>query len=427
MRSDLVVKVENLSKRYKIFDGPAFRFLGQLFPNLIKPTSVVNAVNNVSFELNRGEVLGIIGRNGSGKSTLLQMLCGTVAPSSGEVVCNGKIGALLELGSGFNPELTGIENINLNASILGVSKRNPRELIDRVAEFAGIGDYIYQPVKLYSSGMALRLAFAVHSQLNPDLLIIDEALAVGDASFQSKCFAKLQELKDSGAAIILVTHSAEQIVSHCNRAIFLDAGRMKCLGDPRQVVLEYVSSFTDTTILDADKRSLPTVVSGVSNSQSDDHLKKNPLYNPSEYRWGNGEAKIIDCKMMILDTKEENPNFFSFGQTVKVSIRIKTTINLNNYVIGFTVKTVEGLTVYGSNNSNSGVEDQKIDANGERSFDLTFKVFLAPGDYFLSLGIVSNQFGELVPLDRRYDVIHFKVQNRANTYGFADLDLKFLD
>jgi lipopolysaccharide transport system ATP-binding protein len=218
MSSEVAIKVQNLSKCYEIYDKPRDRLLQMLSRGKKKYCREFWALRDVSFEIRKGETVGIVGRNGSGKSTLLQILCGTLNPTSGTVETHGRIAALLELGSGFNPEFTGRENVYLNASILGLSKEEIDARYDAIIEFADIGDFINQPVKTYSSGMLVRLAFSVQAQVEPDILIVDEALAVGDAKFQARCFDRLKKLKENGTSILLVTHSSEQIVTHCDHA-----------------------------------------------------------------------------------------------------------------------------------------------------------------------------------------------------------------
>lgn len=224
MSSEIAIRVESLSKCYQIYDQPRDRLKQFVLPRLkrlagLPPKQYYHefwALKDVSFEVKKGETVGIIGRNGSGKSTLLQMICGTLSPTSGSVTTHGRIAALLELGSGFNPEFTGRENVYMNASVLGLTKDEIDARFDEIAAFADIGEFIEQPVKIYSSGMMVRLAFAVQAQVEPNIMIVDEALAVGDAKFQAKCFERLKKLKESGTSILLVTHSTEQIVTHCS-------------------------------------------------------------------------------------------------------------------------------------------------------------------------------------------------------------------
>ncbi|WP_191964725.1 ABC transporter ATP-binding protein [Synechococcus sp. RSCCF101] len=229
------VAVEALSKGYRIYNHPRDRLLQGLLPGGRRRYREFWALRNVQFRLGRGRTLGVVGRNGSGKSTLLQLICGTLTPSAGTVHTSGRIGALLELGSGFDPDFTGLENIFINGTLLGMSRQEIEARLEAIIAFADIGDFIHQPVKTYSSGMAVRLAFSVQANTDPEVLVVDEALAVGDELFQRKCYARLEQLKASGTSILLVTHSCPQIVNHCDLALLLHRGRQRLLGDPKEV------------------------------------------------------------------------------------------------------------------------------------------------------------------------------------------------
>ncbi|QPN60958.1 ABC transporter ATP-binding protein [Synechococcus sp. CBW1002] len=233
------VLVEGISKCYHIYNHPRDRLLQAFWGDRRRLYQPFWALQEVSFRLARGQTLGVVGRNGSGKSTLLQLLCGTLTPTSGRVRVRGRLGALLELGSGFNPEFSGLENVYLNASVLGLSRAETEQRLDRILAFADIGPFIDQPVKTYSSGMAVRLAFAVQAHVDPDVLVVDEALAVGDELFQKKCYAHLERLKENGTAVLLVTHSCPQIVQHCDRALLLHKGRARLLEEPARVTVLY--------------------------------------------------------------------------------------------------------------------------------------------------------------------------------------------
>ncbi|MCG2784162.1 MAG: ABC transporter ATP-binding protein, partial [Anaerolineae bacterium] len=245
--NDLAIKVTNLNKCYNIYDKPINRLKQSIVPkvlNILKQPPRVYyrefwALRDINLYIKKGETIGIIGRNGSGKSTLLQLICGTLTPTSGSIETHGRITALLELGSGFNPEFTGRENVFLNGAILGLSQDEIEARFDAIAKFADIGEFIEQPVKFYSSGMTVRLAFAVQAMVDPDILIVDEALAVGDERFQRKCFRRLEELKEDGTSIIFVSHSGDQIKELCNKALLLEQGQRIILSDPLTVIRAY--------------------------------------------------------------------------------------------------------------------------------------------------------------------------------------------
>src|SRR5689334_10087247 len=245
--SNIVIQVKDLSKCYHIYSRPQDRLKQSVMPRLQQlvgrtPNRYFRefwALREVSFEVNKGETIGVIGRNGSGKSTLLQLICGTLTPTSGTVTTKGRIAALLELGSGFNPEFSGRENVYLNGAILGLSKEEVDSRFHDIAGFADIGEFIEQPVKMYSSGMIVRLAFAVQAMVDPDILVVDEALAVGDEKFQRKCFARIEELKNHGTSILFVSHSGPQIVELCDKALLLEQGERLMFNQPLQVVRAY--------------------------------------------------------------------------------------------------------------------------------------------------------------------------------------------
>ena len=238
MSSDLALAVEQLGKLYPIYEHPRDRLLQAFWGQRKQLYKPFWALKGVSFELQRGQTLGIVGRNGSGKSTLLQLICGTLTPTCGKAWVNGRIGALLELGSGFNPEFSGLENVYLNAALLGLTNDEIEDCLDAILEFAGIGDFIHQPVEAFQRhGNAL--AFAVQAHVQPDLLVVDEALAVGDEMFQKKCYAHLERLKDAGTSILLVTHSCPQILQHCDQALLLCGGELKLMGAPKLITSTY--------------------------------------------------------------------------------------------------------------------------------------------------------------------------------------------
>ncbi|HEY5995346.1 MAG TPA: ABC transporter ATP-binding protein, partial [Gallionellaceae bacterium] len=239
MCSDIAIVVKNLTKTYRVFGHPGDRIKQALTFGHMRFHQEFTALQNVSFEIKKGEALGIIGRNGSGKSTLLQLICGILKPTKGEAQVNGRISALLELGTGFNPEFTGRENVYFQGAVMGISREVMERRFDDVVAFADIGEFIDQPVRTYSSGMYVKLAFAVAIHADPDVLIVDEALAVGDALFQAKCFAKFRECKEQGITILFVTHNLDLVTSYCDSAVLLDRGVLVTRGTPKEVVDDY--------------------------------------------------------------------------------------------------------------------------------------------------------------------------------------------
>jgi lipopolysaccharide transport system ATP-binding protein len=443
MLSDIAINVEGLSKCYQIYEQPRDRLKQFIIPK-IKQTIGCQARNyfkefwalrDISFQVRRGETVGIIGKNGSGKSTLLQIICGTLNPSSGTVETNGRIAALLELGSGFNPEFTGRENIYMNGAVLGLSEAEIDEKYDSIASFADIGDFIEQPIKTYSSGMAIRLAFAVQSQVNPDILIIDEALSVGDAKFQAKCFERLRQLKESGTSILLVTHSSEQIVRHCTRAILLNQGTQLETGEPRSVVNRYMDLLfgketeTRTDLEEAlTQANTPNTNNAVKNTyglaHEEDHFSQRRGYNPHEYRWGDGSVTILD--FYLASDEEPYPSAINTGQTIRLVTSIKFHKDVYRPILGFTIKTKDGVTIYSANSETLGCDDfLTLGQQGSViQSQVVFDCSLAPGDYFISLGVATKQGEDVTPHDRRYDSIHIQVYPNKRFLGLVDLDLK---
>ena len=436
-QSNLAISVKNLSKCYQIYDAPIDRLKQFVLPKLQKIFGVnvksyykeFWAVNDISFSVLKGETVGIIGRNGSGKSTLLQMICGTLTPTLGDIETHGRVAALLELGAGFNPEFTGKENIYLNASVLGLSKKQIDEKLQDIIDFADIGAFVDQPVKTYSSGMVVRLAFAVQSQVDPDILIVDEALAVGDAKFQAKCFERLRQLKMKGTSILLVTHSGEQIVTHCTKAVLLNAGAQIAIGEPKDIVNRYMDLLfgKDKTLAENNADSnIPEIVSSneYGLSVTEDIFKTRRAYNEHEYRWGDGKATILD--FYLASNNAVYPTSLITGQKVILALTVLFNENIVRPILGVTIKTKEGVTVYGANSETLECRDIQSLGRAGAVAHVNAELFcnLAPGDYFISLGIATKEGEEVIPHDRRYDSIHILVQPTTFFFGLTNLELK---
>ena len=438
--SDIAIRVSNLSKCYQIYDTPRDRLKQFVMPRIRRVAGTQQkqyfrefwALKDVSFEIKKGETVGIIGRNGSGKSTLLQMICGTLTPTSGSIQTKGRIAALLELGSGFNPEFTGRENVYMNAAVLGLSKDEIDARFEDIAAFADIGQFLEQPVKTYSSGMVVRLAFSVQSQIDPDILIVDEALSVGDAKFQAKCFERLRQLKENGTSILLVTHSTEQIVTHCSNAILLNAGVQVEAGEPRRVVNRYMDLLfgKERKTIESEPRGKSTdnlilLNNDVSYSLNNqyDVFSTRLGYNPHEYRWGDGTVSILD--FYLAADGEPYPTAVTTGQTICLAVSVKFHNSLTRPILGITIKTKEGVTVYGVNSETLACDEFQL--LGQKSTvvqaEANFKCSLAPGDYFVSLGIATRNGEEVIPHDRRYDSIHLQVRPHSGFFGLVDLGL----
>jgi lipopolysaccharide transport system ATP-binding protein len=444
MSSEVAIQVCDVSKCYNIYESPMHRLVQSLYPRVATLAGGLGAkrfagqlkerrnfkefwaLKNINFDVRRGETIGIVGRNGSGKSTLLQMIVGTLAPTAGEITVTGRVAALLELGSGFNPEFTGMENIRLNAAVLGLTTAELDFRMDAILGFADIGDFVNRPVKTYSTGMVVRLAFAVQAQIEPDVLVVDEALSVGDAKFQSKCFARLNSLKESGTSILFVSHSTEQVVSHCDRAILLHEGNLHQEGRPKDVVHTYLDLLfgkgraASAVPLQVDKSvplSLPV------DAQADGTFEGRPNYNPYEYRWGDGAARINDFRLLSADQLE--PSTVEPGAPMRLLLNVSFHEDVRRPIFGLTVKTKDGVTVFGTNSELMELDmGTTLGTKGTKaSVTIDFDCRLGPGDYFLSVGVASHNGEEVIPHDRRYDSIHLNV-NGKGFFGLAMLDVQ---
>lgn len=327
--TDIAIRVQNLSKCYQIYDRPQDRLKQSLWRGRKQFYREFWALKDVSFEIRKGETVGIIGRNGSGKSTLLQMICGTLTPTSGSIQTNGRIAALLELGSGFNPEFTGRENVYMNGAILGLSKEEIDARFDDIAAFADIGDFIEQPVKTYSSGMFVRLAFAVNIVVQPDIMIVDEALAVGDMNFQAKCMTALTRIQENGATVLFVSHDIGAVKSLCERGIYLESGMVKTIGKAPDVAELYIRTMREE--LNGEQRRLTRAMASppsgeplLENEQalkiSDDVFKRSEEFDRrvAVFRYGTGRAKITYVE--LLNMENQPIAAVEFNQKVKIRI-----------------------------------------------------------------------------------------------------------
>lgn len=416
---DIAIAVRNLSKTYRLFGHPGDRVKQFLSLGLKRYHREFTALKDVSFEVRKGETVGIVGRNGSGKSTLLQLICGILKPSAGTVQVNGRVSALLELGAGFNPEFTGRENVYFQGALMGFTRTQMDGRFDEIAAFADIGEFVDQPVRSYSSGMYVRLAFAVAISLDPEILVVDEALAVGDARFQVRCFQRINEIRDRGGSILFVTHATDQISRHCDRALLIDQGRLISEGNPRDVVnLYFASSFLKQDASPPGAHELPRTQG----------FAARPGYSPSECRFGNGAAEILDFHFQGRDGAPVPPRFAT-GQNVRLVFRVVFHRAIARATFAVAIATVDGINLFGVNSrdlpgsqaSGPFAPGHEVDA----VFDLTLN--LSRGDYLMSLSVSEEAGTQLEPLDRRYDSIILAVENpvgqRGHLYMSPDFSL----
>ncbi len=433
MSSEVALRVEGLSKCFHVYKKPLHIIWQKIHGESKKYYKEVWALKDITFDVSRGETVGIIGRNGSGKSTLLEIISDTLTQTAGEVYVNGRVAALLELGAGFNADFTGRENVFLSAAIMGLSRNEIQRRYKDVVDFSEIGDFIDQPVKTYSSGMYIRLAFAVAINMDPDILVVDEALSVGDVRFQRKCFRKFEELQGLGKTILFVTHSTDLVINHCNRAVFLDSGQIRKIGKPCDVVHSYLNFlFGRGSELPNDKKNHNYVhiandaVNTHPNStlmNSDpkiDGCKKRNSYNASEYRWGDKRAQIIDY--LVHYSGEYDPVICPRNERIDVYAKIYFTDKLDGIIYGLTIKTVNGVTVYGTNTRAENIQVQPKRKGDYAIVCFQFATNLVAGDYFVSLGIaIDDPEVDNAAIDRRYDLFHLKIGGNNRSFGIADL------
>jgi lipopolysaccharide transport system ATP-binding protein len=426
MSSDRVVlQADKVSKCYQLYDKPAHRLWQTLTRGKKQFYREFWALRDVSLDLGRGECVGIIGRNGSGKSTLLQILAGTLAPTLGEARTDGRVAALLELGSGFNPEFTGRDNVYMNGAILGLSRSEIDRKFEKIEDFAEIGEFIDQPVKTYSSGMLVRLAFAVQVQLDPDVLIVDEALAVGDEKFQRKCYDHLDYLRRGGLSILLVTHSTDIVLKFCQRALLLDHGIVHRVGISKEVVDQYHALlYADTQAymrwLNAQKSDAALPAQAGDGSHAED--KSDVFSDPQTC-----SARIED--VWISDDKRAQRELFFTGETIDVGFKVVSYSEISAVQAGLRIRTVEGVEVFGTCTSYQNKSLRNVHKGQICTGSFRLKLNLCPNTYFISIAIaVPLGATDMKYLDKRSDVLTFAVrnpENRATGISYLDHSIEF--
>lgn len=414
MKMDTAISVKNVSKKYKLYNSPKDRLKEAFHPRRKKYHRDFWALQDISFDVPKGTTMGIIGQNGCGKSTLLQIICGILQASSGHVKTNGRISALLELGTGFNPDFTGRQNVYMSGAVKGFTKKEMDERFDDIVSFADIGDFIKQPVKTYSSGMYVRLAFACAVNVDPDILVIDEALAVGDDMFKRRCYRKLEDFKKQGKTILFVSHSLGTITSMCDRGVLLDKGKMVQVGKPKDVVKTY------NRILHEREEALAKRL-GSDKNQKDERFQKPEAVSMSECRFGTGHAELLDIK--ILNKKGASVIVFVTGENYLIDVTAVFRKDVEAPVIGFTVKTLNGVEVFGTSTFIANCPIGPVKAGTIVKAEFEQKMQLNPGSYSLTLAIAELVCdNSRIFLDRRMDVIVFKVIAKKASYGLVNVD-----
>jgi lipopolysaccharide transport system ATP-binding protein len=427
MSSEAIIEVKDLGKSFPIYDKPHHRLLQMMLRGRKWHREFV-ALRNVDFAVNRGETVGIVGRNGSGKSTLLQIICGTLSPSSGEVHVRGRVAALLELGAGFNPEFTGRENVYLNGTVLGLTRSQVEEKFDDILAFAEIGDFIDRPVKTYSSGMYVRLAFAVAIHVEPDLLVVDEALSVGDEAFQRKCFARIEQLRKQGCTILFVSHAASTVVELCDRAILIDHGEVLADGLPKAVVSRYqrmlyapvervaelreqmrrerlagtTQDHDETPVLESGRIEVAVSPNMEGKAYLDESLRTQDVVE-----YPNQGAVIIDPHLETL--KGQRVNVLYAGERYVYTYRVRFQRGVASVRFGMLLKSVTGVEIAGAASSVAQAAINWVESGAVLDIRFEFKCALAGSTYFMNAGVLGRLGEEEVYLDRRVDVLMFRV------------------
>lgn len=405
----IALSVENVSKQYRIYDRPLDRLAESVSRGWLRRHKEFWALRDINFDVQAGTTVGIIGQNGCGKSTLLQIISGTLTPTIGQVRNQGRIAALLELGAGFNPEFTGVENVFMNASLMGFSHRETARLFPKIERFAEIGQFIRQPVKTYSSGMYVRLAFAIAASVEPDILVIDEALAVGDAVFQHRCVRRIKELHDLGCTILFVSHDTAAVRALCDRAILLNAGRLIADGDPADVLNEY-----QRIVMEREE----TYDAGTPK----DAEESNTLNRPQApvhytYRHGDGSATIVDTQ--LCDSAGRAVHVVETGAPLTADVTVRFEKGVENPVIGFLVRNRHGVHAYGTNTKEQRIELGALASGEVRTIRFAFGCWLGADDYSISFAVHS-------PEGQAYDwvdgALFFRVVSATLTEGVANLN-----
>lgn len=415
---DYAIRVKDISKMYKLFDRNRDRLLDALGVTKKHLYKEHFALHHLSFDIKKGETVGIIGTNGAGKSTILKIITGVLSPTEGEVEINGRISALLELGAGFNPEYNGIENIYLNGTIMGFTKEEIDKRLDDILEFADIGDFVYQPVKSYSSGMFVRLAFAVAINIDPEILIVDEALSVGDVFFQAKCYKKFEDFKKEGKTILFVSHDLGSISRYCDRVILLNKGEKMEEGSPKKVINLYKRLIT-TSSKEKDGSDVKPKHS-IEENVKGDNWKDNYSINPKLEEYGDGKATIVD--FAVVDEDGNLTNVIEKGSRFKIMTKVVIEEPMKDPIFTFTFKNVRGIDITGTNTM---IEDINLGVcNSGEVYLATYEqdMLLQGGEYLLSMSCTSFENGELKAHHRLYDLISVTVVSDKNTVGFYDMN-----
>ena len=433
--NSLAISVQDVTKVYRLYEKPIERLKESMSISHKSYHRDFYALNGISFQVEKGQTVGIIGTNGSGKSTILKIITGVLTPTSGRVSVDGKISALLELGAGFNSDYTGIENIYMNGTMMGYSKKEMDEKLQDILDFAEIGDFVYQPVKTYSSGMFVRLAFALAINVEPEILIVDEALSVGDVFFQAKCYRRMEEIRKSGTTILMVTHDMGSIIKYCDKVVLLNKGNFVAQGTAGHMVDLYKK------ILAGQMEALEAELQGdasndlINDFSGDDSqgkekktenshglMKEKITINANRTEYGDGRAEIYD--LGLFDSRGNLTNLLLKGEMFTIRECIRFHADIEAPIFTYTIKDKKGTDLTGTNTMYEGADIQPVKDGDEYQVEFTQKMTLQGGEYLLSMSCTGFEHGEHVVYHRLYDVANLTVISNKNTVGVYDMESK---
>ena len=436
---NLAIQVEDVTKIYRLYEKPIDRLKETVSVTHKNYHRDFYALNGISFQVKKGETVGIIGTNGSGKSTILKIITGVLTPTTGTVKVDGKISALLELGAGFNMDYTGIENVYMNGTMMGYTRKEMDAKLQDILDFAEIGDFVYQPVKTYSSGMFVRLAFALAINVEPEILIVDEALAVGDVFFQAKCYRRMEEIRKSGTTILMVTHDMGSIIKYCDRVVLLNRGEFIAEGKPGRVVDMYkkilagkLEALKEELRLEEERKNadigpesieLSDFSGGMDLGGSGDKealMRDKLTINPDRTEYGDGRAEIYD--LGLLDERGNVTNLLLKGEMFTIRERIRFHAALEAPIFTYTIKDKKGTELTGTNTLYEGADIKPVKAGDSYTVEFTQKMNLQGGEYLLSMSCTGFEQGEHVVYHRLYDVTSITVISNKNTVGVYDME-----
>lgn len=424
------ITVQDVTKVYRLYDKPIDRLKESISLTHKSYHKDFYALNGISFTVEKGQTVGIIGTNGSGKSTILKIITGVLTPTTGTVTVNGKISALLELGAGFNMDYTGIENIYMNGTMMGFTRKEMDEKLQDILDFADIGDFVYQPVKTYSSGMFVRLAFALAINVEPEILIVDEALSVGDVFFQAKCYRRMEEIRKSGTTILMVTHDMGSVIKYCEKVILLNRGNFVAEGEAGHMVDLYKKILAgqaeeleeelaqeaggDAQVQSADLRQ------DYSDPHKEQLMKDKLTINPNRTEYGDKRAEIYDFG--LLDERGNITNLLLKGEMFTIRERIRFHAPLEAPIFTYTIKDKKGADLTGTNTMYEGCEIQSVESGDIYQVEFKQKMTLQGGEYLISMSCTGFEEGEHVVYHRMYDVANLTVISNKNTVGVYDME-----